>query len=672
MTRPADPTGLPLSPALSCDAAKRACYGADVYYLESTEQLVDLLAAREPGQHGTSLTDFAYEHALLLLKPDAVAARQVLPAIDWLRDNGFRIVAAERTRFTRTGIRALWHYQWNLATRYRRRLADHFLTAADSLVLVVRPESRPDVPSSILLTELKGPTNPDAREPGQLRHLLGRYCYLLNLVHTADEPADVLRELAVYFGTRERADVYAAALDGRDQRERAICLAGQLYAESPARELGFEPAAKRLAAAAELLLAGGLAEPLSGRLSAALAGCAAEPETWRSLVELAWASDLPFEPWDITTVGSYAFPMRRSGFSPVLAGPGLADWRRHLAAGQPDGASPAGPGDGPRVDFARTVARGLVHRRAVSEVFLTSADQVDAVTFDLGTQVPRQHGYFSDHLAHDAYDPMFFVEACRQGLFALAHSFLDAPRDSLFLLSSVRVRVTEPGLLTVGDAPAEARLRGDIERRYRDSTGRDAGFRIRYGAHLGGREALSCVIDTRWVSQQQWAAIRKAGRARLGLPAVPGPAPRVPRLDARAVGRRDQRNVMISPAQTCEPGLADNEGTGPAWSADLVIDPGHPTQFDHALDHIPGLLQLEAVRQLALAAQGTRATPPSPARLAEIGLRFTRFGELDLPVRCVATAADEDGDSFRCLVRQADATIAEGRIRLIPERGPRH
>ena len=61
-----------------------------------------------------------------------------------------------------------------------------------------------DVPASVELTGLKGPTDPDARAPGQLRHLLGRYSYLLNLVHTPDEPADVLRELGAAEAAVER------------------------------------------------------------------------------------------------------------------------------------------------------------------------------------------------------------------------------------------------------------------------------------------------------------------------------------------------------------------------------------------------------------------------------------------------------------------------------------
>jgi nucleoside diphosphate kinase len=353
MTATTAPHGIPLPAALSCVPAKREYYGSDVYYLESAEQLTEMLAAAAPGRPGGDLIDFAGEHAVLLLKPDAAVTRQLLPAIDWLNDNGFRIVAARRCRLTRTAARALWHYQWNLSTVYRRRLADGLLGSTDSLVLLVRPETKAEVPASVLLTELKGPTNPEEREPGQLRFLLGRYCYLLNLAHTADEPADVLRELAVYFGTGDRAAVYADALSGLDQRDRARALARELYAEAPARDLDFRPAAARLAGAAEdMLAADGLTESLRGPMRAALAESSVRPETWRPLLTLIWSHDLAFDLWDMITVGSYAFPMRRGGFAPVLGGVDSADWRRHVAAGLRDGPS-AGP-DGALATGRRT------------------------------------------------------------------------------------------------------------------------------------------------------------------------------------------------------------------------------------------------------------------------------------------------------------------------------
>lgn len=180
------PFGDDISPALSCDPRKRVLFGSDTYFLESVEQLATLTA---------DVDGFLHRHAALLLKPDAVVSRQLPTTVDWLAREGFRIVAAERTRLTPNTVRSLWYFQWNLATPERRRLADLFTDTCDAVVLVVRrdaegTEAPPSAPASVVLTERKGPTDPGARVPGQLRYATGRYSYLLNLVHTPDEPAD--------------------------------------------------------------------------------------------------------------------------------------------------------------------------------------------------------------------------------------------------------------------------------------------------------------------------------------------------------------------------------------------------------------------------------------------------------------------------------------------------
>lgn len=664
--------GIVLPPELSRSSAKREYFGADTYYLESSEQVAELLAARNGGSDAGGVTNFAFRHALLLLKPDAVAARQVLPAIDWLGENGFRIVAAAPVRLTRTVVRALWHYQWNLATAYRRRLADQFLGSTDSLVLVVRPEAVSEIPTSVLLTELKGPTDPDARVPGQLRYKLGRYCYLLNLVHTADEPADVLRELAVYFDTARRAAVYAEALSGLDRRDQARALAGQLYAQVPERDLTFEPAAKRLAAATDDLLAdGALPDPLRTELRTAATADPSDPAAWRRLLELAWRHGLPFDTWDMTVVGSNAFPMKRAGFGPVLDGVGSDAWR------SPDGsdghaAREVGPrlnGPGDRrwvneLEFSRTVDRAIAHRVSIFEVFLTSAVQVDAETFDIGTQVPRHHGFYSDSLAtRTAYDPMFFVEACRQCMFVLAHKFLGVPLGHYFILREMELDVIDPALLIARDTPTGAVVRARLESVFADKDGQPVGFRARYRVFIDGREALTCMTGVSWATTERWTALRSTGRASLSLPPVPEQCPQSPRLPENLVDRLNPSNVVISP-------LSPKPGGGHA--ASLVVDTGNPTLFDHPLDHIPAMLQLEGLRQLTTAAAGAAyGLAPSSLRLLGFTARFTRFGELDLPIQCYSGSAEvRQGErsgselDFRCEVRQASLPLAEAQVRL--------
>jgi nucleoside diphosphate kinase len=297
------PHGIPVSPLLTCHPAKQRLYGADTYYQESHEQLAALTH---------DVTGFARRHAALLLKPDAVVARRLEAAVDWLTGRGFRIVAAAVTRLTRTMIRALWYFQWNLATPYRRRLAALFLEDADALVLVVRPDRELDIPASVELTRLKGPTDPDARRPGQLRHLLGRYSYLLNLVHTPDEPADVLRELAVHFDDTARDRLFRSALADEDRTTDALELTGRLYAATKPRDLDFDPAVERLRDIVTRHVA---------------TGATATP---RLLLETAWEHGIDLDAWDTVIVGSKVLPMRQPGRVPVLEGADADSWRRHL------------------------------------------------------------------------------------------------------------------------------------------------------------------------------------------------------------------------------------------------------------------------------------------------------------------------------------------------------
>jgi nucleoside diphosphate kinase len=299
---------------LSRDPNKLSRYAEDTYFQEGWDHLQELCV--DP-------VGFTYRHGLVLLKSDAVVARKLLPALDWLADNGFRVVAARPVQMHTTRARSLWYFQWNAATVYRRRIADLCLSAAESMLLVLRAEG--ELPTSVLVTDGKGPTEPDSREPGQLRYVLGRYSYLLNLVHTTDEPADVVRELAVCLDSADRARVVAEALDGSDRSENARELAGRLYAASSAQDLRFEPAARRL-----LALARRLAEDrgltLAARMDLAAALRRDGQDGLRAVVEAAWRHGLEVPAWDVIVVGASVFPMKNRAYTNLVGTTTLADW----------------------------------------------------------------------------------------------------------------------------------------------------------------------------------------------------------------------------------------------------------------------------------------------------------------------------------------------------------
>ncbi|MBF6172169.1 nucleoside-diphosphate kinase [Nocardia blacklockiae] len=276
-------------------------YAADTYVQECVAQLDEI---------GTDAARFAREHSMLLLKPDAIVARAVRPSLEWLRDNDFRVVSAQTLPVNRHLVRALWYFAWNIASPERRRLADLLVGISDALVLVVSGPVA-DLPTPVRLTAAKGATDPRKRRPGELRHLLGRDSYLLNLVHSPDDPADVLREFAIYFDERTRSRVLAQVGTGADCSAHAAELAGDLYHRTPARDFD------RGAAVARILA--DLGRPPDGVDPDSDEACA-------GLLRAAWAADRAMDPWSVIVLGSQVLPMRTGSGPQALRPVGAHDW----------------------------------------------------------------------------------------------------------------------------------------------------------------------------------------------------------------------------------------------------------------------------------------------------------------------------------------------------------
>ena len=114
-------------------------------------------------------------------------------------ENEFEIVAARSITFDRLLWRALWQYQLTSATLDRLGVSDRHLAAGPGLLLVLRSTDGHDLPATVRLTSLKGSATLEQQVRGTLRHRLGQANRVLSLLHVADEPADLVRELGVFF-----------------------------------------------------------------------------------------------------------------------------------------------------------------------------------------------------------------------------------------------------------------------------------------------------------------------------------------------------------------------------------------------------------------------------------------------------------------------------------------
>lgn len=193
---------------LSSENRKLALYHRETYFRDG---LADL--DRAVARHGGDPSTFHESAALMIVKPDGLH-HGVTPTILRVLDNwGFTVAWAGRVDLERHVWRELWRFQLNVATTRRLDFNDHLFSEPGVLLLLRRPESR-DLPASVELASRKGSATIERQSPDCLRAELGQPHRVLSLIHVADEPADVIRELGLLLARRRRRLALDAVLDG--------------------------------------------------------------------------------------------------------------------------------------------------------------------------------------------------------------------------------------------------------------------------------------------------------------------------------------------------------------------------------------------------------------------------------------------------------------------------
>jgi hypothetical protein len=169
------------------------------------------------------------------------------------------------------------------------------------------------------LSENKGPANPKYRQPGQLRYGLGYFSTLLNFVHTSDEPADFVRELAVYFPSPIRQRIYRAMATPDDALSRAEGLAAELEARFPPHDLEMEASLNRVRELVDADLDGASADPVRLRLLIDEIA-SGNGRDWRALLNLVESVGMPCDQWDLIVIATSLVQMDNPDVDPVVPG----------------------------------------------------------------------------------------------------------------------------------------------------------------------------------------------------------------------------------------------------------------------------------------------------------------------------------------------------------------
>ncbi|WP_018350471.1 nucleoside-diphosphate kinase [Longispora albida] len=185
---------------------KAACFAGDLYFREGWATLLE-----ELGEEGAYR--FAQSTATAWLRPDAFRSGAASRLLDAIAAAGFEAAAGRPVTVDRHGIRALWAYELGGATAERLMLLDGVVSLGPGLFILYRGPAAP-IPAAARLTDLKGPNVPEGRPASSLRTVAGSPNRLLTMIHTGSDPADVVRELAVFAEHADRVALIRAAVSG--------------------------------------------------------------------------------------------------------------------------------------------------------------------------------------------------------------------------------------------------------------------------------------------------------------------------------------------------------------------------------------------------------------------------------------------------------------------------
>lgn len=325
------------------------------------------------------------------------------------------------------------------------------------------------------------------------------------------------------------------------------------------------------------------------------------------------------------------------------------------------GSSISEPAAEPTLDlsFDRAVPRELVHKAAIEQVLLTDVKRVGDEGFAFAGQLPRAHRLFNDTL-HGLHDTMTLLEAARQGVVVGVHALTGLPRERQFVLGEVTMSVHDLDALRVGPEPARLTSRSATSD-WRYVKGQLVSLRIGGDLYVDGRPALAIAGMGGFMDDRLYRFIRR--RQRAADDSAPAPAP-----DSAAapetVGRRDPANVVIT-----APRPAD--GDSRITRARVVVDGTHHTFFDHALDHVPAMLLVEAMRQATVAsAWNAFGLDPAGALVTSCRAAYGRYAEHGAAIHCEATlgepGASGQGTHMHAELRllQFGSPIGEGALDL--------
>ncbi|EPE94388.1 nucleoside-diphosphate kinase [Rhizobium grahamii] len=293
---------------------KAELYGRETYFREGLTDASESLAA--------DMIAALHRSALVMLKPEGLAGGKASAIVEFLRAHGFGITAVIEHTLSRLEWRELWRFQLTAASL--DRLAVNDLILQDRVLLLLLHDNGPlRVPATVRLGVLKGPADLDSQPQNCLRRLLAQPNRLFSFCHVADEPADLLRELAILCDRPMRRSVLSRfAVGVLPRREIQLLDETLLASDRIAREFDVQASLQRLAQAA-CGCSGAATERILVDIARMHRG---ETIVWRAFATAVAEAGLEIDRWDLALLGATFIVPDEPGASKMIGSVRIDSW----------------------------------------------------------------------------------------------------------------------------------------------------------------------------------------------------------------------------------------------------------------------------------------------------------------------------------------------------------
>jgi hypothetical protein len=284
----------------------------------------------------------------------------------------------------------------------------------------------------------------------------------------------------------------------------------------------------------------------------------------------------------------------------------------------------------------QAVDRRQVHKAAHTEVLVTDVEPLAPDIYAVASQWPRLHALYQPTQDTSPH-PLLFIETLRQAGIYITHRYLGVPLGHHFVFTSISASFLSapPPPVQGHDRTVVLVIRVCASRRGTRFTG----ARLEIEAWSGAQRFATAMATYNCLSPAAYSRVRTP------------PA-----------------GVRPPAEQTTKPGYPDGDLDRPlrgdTHRSMLAVDVEDPTFFDHPVDHLPGMLLIDA----ALRAAGVD-DPRRWDRLLGLDLSFLRFAELDIPTAVTARVTRPRGGSphVEVEISQEGTIAATGVVRFAPE-----